>query len=120
MMPDGLAEQTTAAEREGVGVEKFALAGGLAEWKTTIVLTRGVEHSVRKVQNFWVFATPSTNVDEVAVAHRHRRSHQDQPVAGSNPAKKVFQTFRTSRFLGNQLTFQPAMERSKVSISLHE
>ena len=39
-MPDGLAEQTTAAEREGVGVEKFALVCGLAEWKTTIVLTR--------------------------------------------------------------------------------
>ena len=83
-------------------------------------LDTGAEHSVRKVQNFWVFAPPSTNVDEAAVAHRHRRSHLDQPVAGSNPAKKVFQTFRTSRFLGNQLTFQPAMERSKVSISLHE
>ena len=35
------AEQTTAAEREGVGVEKFAMAGGLAEWKKTIALTQG-------------------------------------------------------------------------------
>ena len=40
MTPDGLAEQTTATKREGVGVEKFAKAGGLAEWKTTIVLTQ--------------------------------------------------------------------------------
>ena len=66
---------------EVVGVEKFAMAGGLAELKTTIVLT--------------LFAPPSANVDEAAVAHHHRRSHQDQPVAGSNPVKKVFQTFRT-------------------------
>ena len=43
---------------EVVGVEKFAMAGGLAELKTTIVLT--------------LFAPPSANVDEAAVAHRHR------------------------------------------------
>ena len=41
MTLDGSAEQTTAAKREGVGVEMCAKASGLAEWKTTIVLTRG-------------------------------------------------------------------------------
>ena len=49
MTPDGSAEQTTAAEREGVGVEKFATVGGLAEWRRTIALTWGAEQFVRKV-----------------------------------------------------------------------
>ena len=53
----------TAAKREGVGVEKFATVGELAEWKRMIALTRGAEQFVRKVRNFLVFAPPSTNVD---------------------------------------------------------
>ena len=83
-------------------------------------LDTGAEHSVLKVQNFWVFAPPSTNVDEAAVAHRHRRSPQDQPVAGSNPAKKVFQTFRTCRFQGIPRTSQEVTGRNTVSIGWHE
>ena len=115
-----LAERTTAAEREGEGVKKFAMAGGLAEWKKTIALTRGAEHSVRKVQSFWVFAPPSTNVDAAAVAHRHHRSNQDQPVAGSNPTKKVFQTFRTCLLLGIQWTSQEVTGQNTVSVGWHE
>ena len=93
-----------------MGAEKFAMAGGLAEWKKTIALTRGAEHSVRKVQSFWVFAPPSTNVDAAAVAHRHCRNRQDQAVPGSNPAKKVFQTFRMFLFQETQWTFQEVTE----------
>ena len=121
MTPDGSAEQTTAAEREGVGVEKFATVGGLAEWRRTLALTRGAEQFVRKVRNSWVFAPPLTNVDGVAaVAHRHHRSRQDPAVPGSNPAKKVFQTFQLFPFQGIRRLFQEVMVRNTVSNSWHE
>ena len=98
-----LAEQTTADEREGV--EKFATVGRLAEWKRTIVLTRGAAQLVRKVRNSSVFALLSANVGGAAVAaHRHPRSHQDPAAPGLNPAKKVFQTFQLFRFQGIRRT----------------
>ena len=114
-----LAEQTMAAEREGVG--KFAMVGGLAEWKRTIALTRGAEQLVRKVQNSLVFAPPSTNVDgAAAVAHRHHRSRQDSAVPGSNPAKKVFQMFQLFPFQGIRRLFPEVTGRNKVSNGWHE
>ena len=114
-----LAEQTTADEREGV--EKFETVGGLAEWKRTIVLTRGAEQVVRKVQNSLVFAPPSTNVDgAAAVAHHHHRSCKDPAVPGSNPAKKVFQTFQLFPFQGIRRSFQEVTGQNMVSNGWHE
>ena len=116
-----LAAQTTAVEREGEGVEKFAMAGRLAEWKRTIALTGGAEQFVRKVRNSLVFAPPSTNVDgAAAVAHRHHRSRQDPVVPGSNPAKKVFQTFQLFPFQGIRRSFPEVTGRNKVSNGWHE
>ena len=121
MTPDGSAEKTTAAEREGVGVEKFATVGGLAEWRKTLALTRGAEQFVRKVRNSWVFAPPLTNVDgAAAVAHRHHHSCQDPAVPGSNPAKKVFQTFQLFPFQGIRRSFPEVTGRNKVSNGWHE
>ena len=114
-----LAEQTTADEREGV--EKFATVGGLAEWKRTIVLTRGAEHVVRKVRNSLVFAPPSTNVDgAVAAAHRHHRSRPDLAVPGLNPAKKVFQIFQLFPFQGIRRSFQWVTGRNMALNGWHE
>ena len=114
-----LAEQTTADEREGV--EKFATVGGLAEWKRTIALTRGAEQFVRTVQNFAVSALLSANVDgAAAAAHRHLRSHQDPAFPGLNPAQKVFQIFRLSRYRGIRQMFPEVKERNMVSIGGHE
>ena len=116
-----LAERTTVDEREGEGVEKFAMAGGLAEWKKMIALTRGAEQFVRKVRNSWVFAPPLTNVDgAAAVAHRHHHSRQDPAVPGSNHAKKVFQTFQLFPFQGIRRSFQEVMGRNMVSNGWHE
>ena len=115
-----LAEQTTAAKREGEGLEKFAMAGRLAEWKKTIALTRGAEQLVRKVRNFLVFAPLSANDDGAAAAHRHPCSRQDPAAPGSNPAMKVFQTFQLFQFLGSLLLFQGVMEQSMVSNDCHE
>ena len=114
-----LAEQTTADEREGV--EKFATVGRLADWKRTIVLTRGAAQLVRKVRNSSVFALLSANVGgAAAAAHRHLRSHQDLAFPGSNPAQKVFQIFRSFRYRGIQQTFPEVKERNMVSIGWHE
>ena len=114
-----LAEQTTADEREGA--EKFATVGGLAEWKRTIAFTRGAEQFVRKVRNSLVFAPPLTNVDgAAAVAHHHHRSRQDPAVPGSNPAKKVFQTFQLFRSRGILRMSQGVEERNMASIGWHE
>ena len=114
-----LAEQTTAAEREGVG--KFAMVGGLAEWKRTIALTRGAEQLVRKVRNFSAFALLSANVDgAAAAAHRHPRSHQNPVSPGLNPAKKFFQTFPLCRFQGIQRTSQGVMGQNMALNGWHE
>ena len=58
MTLDESVEYIMVAGMEGVGVETFEMAGGLAELRMTIVVKWGVEHSVRKVLNFWVFAPP--------------------------------------------------------------
>ena len=114
-----LAEQTTADEREGV--EKFATVGGLAEWKRTIALTRGAEQFVRTVRNFAVSALLLANVDgAAAVAYRHLRSDQDPALPGLNPAHKVFQIFRLSRYRGIRQMFPEVKERNMVSIGWHE
>ena len=113
-----LAEQTTAAEREGVG--KFATVGGLAEWKRTIALTQGAEQLVQKVRNSLVFVPPSTNVDGAAVAHCHHRSRQDPAVPGLNPAKKVFQIFQLFPFQGIRRLFQWVTGRNMALNGWHE
>ena len=43
---DELAEQMMVALIEGVGFEKFEMAGGLAELRTKIVVKRGAKHFV--------------------------------------------------------------------------
>ena len=98
----------------GGGVEKFATVGGLAEWKRTIAVTRGAEQLVRKVRNSLVFAPPATNVDGAAAAYRHHRSRQDPAGLGSNPAKKVSQTFQLFLFQGIRWSFQGVTERNMV------
>ena len=103
-----LAEQTTAAEREGV--EKFATVGGLAELKRTVALTRGAEQFVRTVRNSSVFVLLSANVGgAAAAAHRRLRSHQDPAFPGLNPAQKAFQIFGLFRYRGIQQPF-PAIK----------
>ena len=113
-----LAERTTADEREGV--EKFETVGGLAEWKRTIALTRGEEQVFRKVRNSLVFASPSTNVDAAAAAHRHHRSRQDPVAPGFNLAKKVSQTFQLFPFQGFRRSFQGVMGRNTALNGWHE
>ena len=121
MTPDGSVEQTTAAEREGVGVEKSATVGRLAEWRRTIALTRGAEQFVRKVRNFLVFVPPATNVDGAAAAvHRHHRSRQDLAAPGLNLAKKVSQTCRLFLFQGSRRSFQGVTERNRALNGWHE
>ena len=114
-----LAEQTTADEREGV--EKFATAGGLAEWKRTTALTRGAEQFVRTAQNSSVSVLLLANVGgAAAAAHRHLRSHQDPAFPGLSPAQKVFQIFRLFQFRGIQQTFPAVKEQKMVLIGWHE
>ena len=53
-----LAARMTAVEREEEGVEKFAMACGLAEWKRTIPLTQGRSDLFEKFEIPWFLLPP--------------------------------------------------------------